>query len=82
MSKFATQDTSFVAASAEASSTHPVQCGALKKGGLVVLKVTVVCVCVCVCVRVRVRVCVCVCVCGVYIHVCVHAHVCDIYVFQ
>ena len=49
MSKFATQDTSFAAASAEASSTHPVQCGALKKGGLVVLKVTVVFVCVRVC---------------------------------
>ena len=40
MAKFAAEDTNFVAVSAEAASTHPVQCGALKKGGLVVLKVT------------------------------------------
>ena len=39
MAKFESDDTNFTAASAEASSTHPVQCGALKKGGLVVLKV-------------------------------------------
>ena len=38
MARFAAEDT--VAVSAEAASTHPVQCGALKKGGLVVLKVT------------------------------------------
>ena len=44
MAKFESDDTNFTAASAEASSTHPVQCGALKKGGLVVLKVrTYVC---------------------------------------
>ena len=41
MAKIAGHDGNFAAASAEASSTHPVQCGALKKGGLVVLKVTV-----------------------------------------
>jgi len=39
MAKFQTEDVNFTAASAEASSTHPVQCGVLKKGGLVVLKV-------------------------------------------
>ena len=42
MAKFATHDSNFAAASAEASSTYPVQCGALKKGGLVVLKVTLI----------------------------------------
>ena len=61
MAKFAAEDTNFVAVSAEAASTHPVQCGTLKKGGLVVLKVTS---------NVIARVYVCVCV-----HVCIALHV-------
>ena len=43
MAKFESEDENFTVASAEASTTHPVQCGGLKKGGLVVLKV---CACV------------------------------------
>ena len=55
MAKFESEDANFTVASSEASTTHPFQCGALKKGGLVVLKV---CVCVCVCVRACLLACV------------------------
>ena len=44
MMKLTSEDVNFIAASAGASSTHPVQCEALKKRELVV------CVCACVCV--------------------------------
>ena len=77
MAKFATQDTNFAAASAEASSTRPVHCGALKKGGLVVLKVAVVCVYMCVsafvcmCMRLCLYICVYVC-----LHMCVYMCLC------
>ena len=56
MAKFESDDTNFTAASAEASSTHPVQCGALKKGGLVVLKVRA-----CVCTFLHMYICTCRC---------------------
>ena len=93
MAKFATQDTNFAAASAEASSTRPVHCGVLKKGGLVVLKVAVMnvcCVCACVpsvcvgmCQPVYVY-CACVCVCfqcvSLYVYVCVSLCVYNTYV--
>jgi len=38
MARFS-EDINFTAASSDASATYPVQCGSLKKGGMVVLKV-------------------------------------------
>jgi len=38
MAKFP-EEVNFTTASADASATYPVQCGSLRKGGMVVLKV-------------------------------------------